>query len=252
MKKNIVTIIILLFFTTGCTCEYNLTIDDNNYQEEVKIIAENENEISNFDLKWEIPTDKEEYNYGGDPGTISNYDSDLYEYKLVNNILTFNYNFNKDNYSNSSAVSTCYDTFTVIDYNNATIISTNSKASAFNKYPNLNNITVNIKVDKEVINHNADRVNDNTYTWYIYKNNADNKSINITLSNRSNTIDDNKNVTPNRSTNSTNNNNENKKETKTEKNDYTFYIFYGVLLVVMIVAYLIFNKIRNKNKIMDD
>ena len=248
MKKNIIIIIILLIFTTGCTCEYNLTIDNNNYQEEVRIIAENENEISNYNLEWKIPTDKEENNYGGDPSTVPEYSSDLYEYKLVNNILTFNYNFNKDNYSNSSAVSTCYDTFTVIDYNNATIISTNSKASAFNKYPNLNNITVNIKVDKEVIDHNADRVNGNTYTWYIYKNNADNKSINLTLSNSSNTIDDKTTETPNKSTNSINE--ENKNENK--KTDYTFYIFYGVLLVVMIIVYLIFNKIRNKNNEMDD
>lgn len=248
MKKRILSLIILLLLLTGCTCEYNLTIDNNVYKEEINLTGENNEENSNINNKWKVPVDKDEYNKGGDPESNSYISGDIYEYKVTGNILKFNYDFTKSTYPNSSAVSNCYDKLTVLNYENSTVISTSSKATCFDEYPLLTSITVNIKVDKPVTSNNADNVNGNVYTWNITKDNHDNKPINIILEN-SNINDDNPNSnTPN---SNPNNNNPNNDEQKKE-NDYTLYIFSGILLIVMLTVYFIVNKISKKNNVMDD
>ena len=243
MKRNILIILIIMLFTTGCTCEYNLIIEDNKYQENIKIIAENNQEISDINYNWKISTDKEEYNLVGDYDTNKNYQNDLYDYKINNNILTFNYTFFKSKYINSSAVSECYDRLNVSKYKNAIIISTSIKVLCFDKYPNLNEIKVNIKTDKEVISSNSDKFSNGTYTWYINKENYTNKSINLTLSNESKIEEQEK------ASNEESNIN---KETTIKTQDYGIYIFFGILLLIMLITYFWFNKIKNKNNGMDD
>ena len=145
----------MLLLLTGCTCEYNLTIDNNVYKEEINLTGENNEETSNINNKWKVPVDKDEYNKGGDPESNSYISGDIYEYKVTGNILKFNYDFTKSTYPNSSAVSNCYDKLTVLNYENSTVISTSSKATCFDEYPLLTSITVNIKVDKPVKNYVA-------------------------------------------------------------------------------------------------
>ena len=45
MKKRILILITILLLTTGCTCEYNLTIEENTYKEEIIITGETKEEI---------------------------------------------------------------------------------------------------------------------------------------------------------------------------------------------------------------
>lgn len=238
MKKNLFLIVLLLLLT-GCTCKYNLTIDGSTYKEEVMIVAENDSEKSDLNYEWKIPIDKEEYNLVGDSSTTQEYSSDLYNYKLVGNVLTFNHDFSKSKYVNSTAVSSCYNKLTLLNHNNATILSTSIKAECFEKYPQLNNITINIKVDRDVISDNADEKNGKTYTWYIDKSSANNKSINLTLSNENTIIQ----------SSSPSSSQEIKKETST---DYTFYIVLLILLILMITGYYMFKKMSQKNNQMDD
>ena len=61
----------LLLLTTGCECEYNLTIDGNTYKEEINIIGETNEEIDSFKNNWKIPIDKDKYN------SISESDSNM-------------------------------------------------------------------------------------------------------------------------------------------------------------------------------
>ena len=44
---------------------------------------------------------------------------------------------------------------------------------------------INIKTDKLISEHNADKVTGNTYTWHITKNNANNKPIILNSTNAS-------------------------------------------------------------------
>lgn len=240
MKRRILLLLITMLLTTGCTCEYNLTINGNSYKEEVILSAETEEELLNFNKEYEITTDKDEYNQilSSDSMDIK-IQEETYKYNFSNNRLTFNYNFSQGKYVNSTAVSICYNKLTVTNYNNTIIISTSPKADCFEEYSTLSKIKVNIKIDKEVISHNADDIDRNTYTWYITKENATNKSINLVLNN--NTNEEDKNI----------NNDINKNEEEKNKNDYTIYIFFGIIAIIIFLGYKWFMKFKEKNNNID-
>ena len=239
MKKRIVLLIIILLLTTGCTCEYNLTIDGSKYKEKITIISETTDEESKLNNKWEIPVDKDESETPGDPNSDIKIEGDIYNYNLSNNKLIFNYDFTRSRYINSTAVSKCYKKLTISNYDNTTIISTSPNANCFDNYPTLTNIKVTINVDREVINHNADNVNGNIYTWTINKNNASNKSINLTLKN----ID--KNIKPDSTTNNEKNNLNN------QINNYALYIFIVILVIIIFLGYKWFMNFKEKNNSID-
>ena len=78
MKKRIIMLILVIFLTTGCTCEYNLTIDNNTYKEEIVLTSSDSEELTNFNNEWQIPIDKEIYqNISGDPSTETNIEEDI-------------------------------------------------------------------------------------------------------------------------------------------------------------------------------
>ena len=94
------------------------------------------------------------------------------------------------------------------------------------------NVSINL-VGYKVIESNQDSVNNNTYTWYFDKDNQ--KSIILKYKNDNGDPEinqtDNKNVS-------------NKKESK-----YTMYIFYGIIVLVILIGYLIFRKMKKSNDI---
>lgn len=230
MKKSIL-IILMLLLLTGCTCEYNLTIDGYSYKEEVIITGENSEEKSSFNQEWAVPIDKEVYDMAGDESTeLSDIKTETYNYNINSDNIKFYYDLSRNEMINSTAVSICYDKLNITNYDNTTIISTSSKNKCFDEYQTLTNIKVNIKVDKPVISNNADIINGNIYTWNITKD--DTKSINLVLNNEK--VEDNEII-------------DNKPQQKPKKKDYTLYIFCGILLIVMLSAYFMFNKLKNKN-----
>ena len=238
MKKKSLLIFVILLFTTGCTCEYNLTINNDTFNESVQLIGENSEEITSFNNKWEIPVDKNEFNRPGD--TESNPSvGGTYKYNLSNSNLVFTNNFTIENYSDSSAVSVCYKTLKVGRYDSSIIISSSNEVDCFNRYPTLNKVTINVTIDKPVISNNADSVNGKTYTWHINKND-NNKPINIVI--------DDKDKSANMSTNNKTQDDVQKKD----KDKYTLYIVLGVILVVFLLGYLIISILVNREDNMDD
>lgn len=237
MKKRIILLIMILLLTTGCTSEYNLTIDNNVYQEKVNINGITSDELSNLNRDWQIPIDKDEYNnISGDPSSEIKITGDTYSYNVSGNNLTFNYDFTRSTLNNSTAISICYDKATITNYEDSIVISTSSKVTCFNKYPYLTSIKVNITTDKSVTSHNADSVNGNTYIWNINKGNSTNKSINMIINNQED--DSQSQTTPGNNTNI---------ESENKSKDYTLYIFCVILLIVLLLGYFIFKKIINKN-----
>lgn len=237
MKKRIILLIIILLLTTGCTCEYNLTIDGNTYKEKITIIGENSEEISSFNNEWKISVDKENNNTPGDPESNPDNNRNVYKYNLSDNELIFNYDFIGSEFANSMAVSNCYDKLTITNYNKTTIISTSPKANCFKNNPPLNNVKVKISVDREVINNNADSISGNTYIWNITKENASSKSINLVLDNSEEDIN-----LPSSS---------NKTTINEKKNDYTIYIFLIAIVLIILLGYKWFMKFKDKNNNID-
>lgn len=244
MKKRILMLIPILLLTTGCTCEYNLTIENDTYKEQITIIGSTPDEISSFNNKWQIPINKEEYNnINLEPDSNGGFTGEIYNYNLSSNRLTFSYNFNKIQYINSTAVSNCYDMLTITNSNNRTVISTSSNTKCFENHPPLTNIKINIKVDKPVISNNADRINGNTYTWNIDKSNANEKSINLIIGNQNNEIIEN---------NNSNDSNINIKENNKNPFDkYILYIFLAILALIIYFGYKWFINMKDKNNDID-
>ena len=237
MKKKICLLLFILLLTTGCSCQYNLKIDGNVYKEAIYITGSNSEEIDNLNQKWQIPINKENYYIGDKDTNYSSFDS-VYDYKLNNNTLKFSHDFNRDEFTNSTAVSICYKTITITNYEGNIIISTSNIAECFNSYPSLSNLLINITVDKSVSNNNADSVNGNTYTWKLNRDNYKNKSVNLIYENKK----DNKESTPDNT----------KNNTKSNKVDYTMFIFAGILLIIVLIVYAFISILKNKNDEMDD
>lgn len=241
MKKRILMLIPILLLTTGCTCEYNLTIEENTYIEQITIIGSTSDEISSFNNQWQIPIDKEEYNnITLETDSNGEFTGEIYNYNLSSNKLTFDYNFNQSQYIKSTAVSNCYDMLNITNSNNRIVISTSSNAKCFENHPPLTNIKINIKVDKKVISNNADGINGNTYTWNINKSNAEDKSINLILENQS--------------SDNSNNNNENNNQILTKENilkKYAIYIFIIILAIIIYFGYKWFINMKEKNNNID-
>ncbi len=236
MRKKIYILLVMLLFTTGCACRYDLTIDNDTYKESIILAASSDDEKDNLNRKWEIPVDKNNY-YLGDENIDETYTNYIYDYKVnSNNNLVFSHNFGRSDYLNSTAVSICYKTLSVSNYQETTVISTSNNAMCFDSYRNLSSLMVNITVSNKVISNNADKVNGNTYTWNINRNNASDKSINMVFENKE-TTDSQDNQTDNI-------------VSKNEK--YTMYIFAGILLIIVLIIYFIFNNLKNKDDGMDD
>lgn len=240
MKKNKVLIMLfVLFFLTGCSCEYNLTIDNSLYKEKVSFSNLNSDEIIELNSTKMIPVDKDSYDVELDSNIIENIEK--YNYFLTDNNYFYSYDFTNNNYSNSTAVSRCFETFVVEEYDGEIIISTSDGATCFDKYPNLDDLIINITIDREVISNNADKVNGNTYTWNIDRTNASSKSINIILTTE-NVIDNSDEANAS-------------KATAEEENILSFpemYILAFVLFIVLLIGYAIVNIIKNKDDYIDE
>ncbi len=238
MKKRIIILLIIALFTTGCTCEYNLKLENGKYHEEIVLTGENSEEINQLNTKLTIPVDKDIYNHPGDYDSKPETNTETYKNKYSGNKLTLTYDFSSDNYYKSSAVSNCYNTLSVSNYNDSTIISTSSNEFCFSRYPTLNNIRVNITIDGVIISHNADSVSGNTYTWNLTRDDTSDKSINIIFKEK-------------QTGNDIIENNDNKNQDEKEKKDYTMYIFAAVILTLLLIGYTIYLKIKKEENNMD-
>lgn len=177
MKKyKIVLLIVILLSLTGCSFEYNIKIDTNTISEENIVYIPNTDK-NNIKLEVEKLVSK----YTGPTNSLGMYKQSVIE---DNNNFGMSYKKNYDtlnDYNNSLSFSICYDNYKLIKEKDKIVISTSKRFNCFNKYSELDDVTINIDSSLEVESSNADEVNGNIYTWNINKSNANNKPINIVL-----------------------------------------------------------------------
>lgn len=177
MKKyKIVLLIVILLSLTGCSFEYNMKIDTNTISEENIVYIPN---TDKNDIKQEV--EKLVSRYTGPTNSLGMYKQSVIE---DNNNFGMSYKKNYDtlnDYNNSLSFSICYDNYKLIKEKDKIVISTSKRFNCFNKYSELDDVTINIDSSLEVESSNADEVNGNIYTWNINKSNADNRPINIVL-----------------------------------------------------------------------
>ncbi len=179
------------FFLCGCEAVYNVDINEDFIKDELIInnydVSSWDNEkipyrklIDNNYNNFNLATDK---NTPGYPEVYKKIDGyNYYNKELISETgnygLKFNYEFNHDDYSKSYLL-TFYNNLRINNVNNKLIINTGDGKGcyAFDNYPLLDKITINVRTDYIIDNNNADKVEDGIYTWFIDKDNYKNKSI---------------------------------------------------------------------------
>lgn len=175
MKK--ILIFCLVLFLTGCKAQYNLEINSDNIVEDVTVsipksitersIVESSISIDNFVYPGSDYNDV--YN-----GSLKEDDNNYY--------MNYNYTHDVSKFSKSLFLKRCYDNVMVKESGNEISLLTSDTFFCLNMLDDgfyLDEVSIAIKTDLNVISNNADKVSGNTYIWNIDNSNYNNKSISL-------------------------------------------------------------------------
>ncbi len=186
--KKLLVIIGGLFLLTGCTAEYNLTIDNLDDFKEKLTLETTEDNIDYENVKnyyWPHPIDYEVTGYSEVPEEM-----DGINYYHFNNgtdlnkaWFSYDYDLNKSEFLKSGIIHNCYNKVNLTTTDEGITLRTSENFGCFSKYPPLEMVTVNIMTPLKVISHNADSVNNNIYTFNITKADQNNRSIEMVFEN---------------------------------------------------------------------
>ena len=180
MKKKLLILVLFLFLLCGCDATVNIEITENTIKEEISI---NDSPNGYYDTNQKL-LDLYRDNIPAFSTTVIEDESpdskikgvNYYNKSVSNNesgfIFKYDYNFKLKDYQKASSVKSAFKSFTIDNIKKDKTIRISSDSAGlryFNNYPNLENVTVNIKTDYEVKENNADIVNGNVYTWKFNK-----------------------------------------------------------------------------------
>ena len=245
MKKNkIILIILIVLCTTGCTVDYNLLIEDNKIKEtttfhqESSDTDEKSSMYSQYLEEYPIYIDEEYLYYDPNKKVEGNtyYDKSITDDSNGYNA-TYKAEFEIKEYDRSRFFNDAFvNRSSGYDKNERCYYIIADKLKIFEQENNINHINVSINiVGYKVIESNQDSVNNNIYTWSFDRSDKERKNITIKFKKENSNIE----IDPS----------DNKTEPNKVDSKYTMYIFYGILLLVIIIGYLIFRKMKQSNDI---
>lgn len=177
MKKIWITLLLLLFIT-GCQFRYDIDINDGEITEKRTMLIDNSS-VKNNDIKGSIENIISKYSINMDmmiaPETKVIKEKQLSGYQTITK-------YKLGDYKNSDILNMCYKSYNVIIDNSKIYLSTGREFTCYNSLVELENVEINITTNHKVLDHNADKVDGNKYSWFVTKSNASNKPINIELS----------------------------------------------------------------------
>jgi hypothetical protein len=181
MLKKAKIIILILFtsiLTAGCSADYTIqinkeTIDENIYLNTGKSTFAKLDDDNDDLTRVTLEMLNFEKNYNNFEMKFKQINSQSgYEYKTI---------FDVENGTWPTIASECYDSVNIEKNENTLTITTSNEFLCFDKYSYLKKVNVKLISDLKVESHNADNVNDNTYTWEINKVNSAFKPLEITF-----------------------------------------------------------------------
>lgn len=226
---KILMLLIFVFLVSGCSVEYNLVINEDSSINEEVVASENTNRLeAKTRLKGE-----QAFNY-------------LYNmFKRDNEDISTNYSEkNSIAYGTARTIHTDIDDFAskfssdifekveVLRNEDEIILTTTQKDMIGTDLTTsyiYDNIEINITIPFKVIEHNADSISKNTYTWKIEKN-QEKKTIKIVYKD---------NELPNRANIKINNNKYNLK--------YEYFIVGSIILIILSIIVFVFIKSKKNN-----
>ena len=213
MKKRII-LLLIIFFLSGCSVEYNIEFNDNNLTESIN--------IGKFDA-----SKIEDFEYLTPYAIVNEANQEFYKINYSNNILNLSYRYNTSNFQMSEAFNECYElsSFSYDEENYYILTSEEFKCLSYMGYTS-DEVKINFKSNHKIISSNADYIEDNIHTWVSNNTNSKNKPINITISSDSDNSKNNKIVIPS-----------------------VFILFIIASIVVGVTIFLINSRGKRKNKI---
>ena len=219
MKK--IYLLLILFIVTGCSANYDLTIDNEKVIEQASITfpkSVTSEEIFKSQTK--------------NPKPVYNDNKYFYDKKVSNDSKNFylNYSFTHeiDKFTNSSILKNCFASNKIANDKDYISITTSDRFLCINDLDDeayIDEVKVTINTKLKVIKNNADKIENNKYIWIFDKDNYNNKPINITLK-KDNSLTS--------------------KVVKIIKNPNLWYISLGII-VLLVIAIFGYKFIKNKN-----
>lgn len=175
--KKIIICILLILLVTGCDVEYNLEFKNGNFNEEIVFTMENNNDNK------KIVDDMTNTKYYAifDDNIEKEYDKKIIEKKDSLQVKLFT-NYLIDQYRKSILFNKCYPLFGLQSDDEYYYISTvgEFKCMVYD-YSEVDNVKIKFSTNYEVVDNNADYIEDNYYIWTINSTNSSDKPINIVL-----------------------------------------------------------------------
>ncbi|MGM9876067.1 MAG: hypothetical protein ACI310_02430 [Bacilli bacterium] len=170
MKK--IFFVISLFLLSGCTINYNLEIDENQIKENISGEVSKEETIikeedTGLNIYYVMLYNDQKALLDGD---------DLYKKDIneENNNIKYNYSYTyQNNYDKSRLINTCFKDPIIKETDDLYYIKLEGRF--FCMYSD--KVTINVTSNYAVVDNNAQKVEDNTYTWVI----DDSNNVNIYL-----------------------------------------------------------------------
>ena len=189
MKEiKLILVLLLSLIISGCTINYNITITEDNFEEEAII----NDFVTTTRTITDIANTYNEYypRIVSEATELDNLICEQLEDCYTKNLLLQNNTGYMYSLSNKNPLEKLNNTPTWLFANNTKsflndddniIISTSKGLKYFDLAPNLTSVIITIKTDLTVTNSNADLVNNNEYTWLFSRDNYLNKNIFISI-----------------------------------------------------------------------
>lgn len=180
MKRKIMLLVGVLFLVSGCSIEYNLEVDENNnYKENFTITAEvnsvyGMDELYNSYLEeYPIYSDEyEEFKYYDPYNKDKNYTYYNKSYQKLEYGYTFNYkaNFNNETYNKARTINYIFNNSKIGYIKDKDYYYISATKPEILENTEIESLVVNVKFNNvQVLEHNANNVSGNTYTWKLNK-----------------------------------------------------------------------------------
>lgn len=186
--KRVVLLLAFILCLSGCTVDYNLTIENETFTENADVYTVNVSELDEPQEDYYDRSYRTLFSMIREMPIGIYYDDETTEYQrtLIDEDnrygASFTHTFNISDISRSNALSKCYNPSDIrISQNNTTYtLQTTSACQMFEFEEILKEINIKIKTNHHVESNNADKVDGNTYIWTINRENYQDKLINIT------------------------------------------------------------------------
>lgn len=179
----------LIICLTGCSVDYHLDIDKNlKLNETVKVTANNKNDVQSIqDFSLFVPIDIRVDDYSSFQEKSKELEYYNIEKDKDNQFLQFDYLYDSNQFNYDMIVSTCYQYVTSMQRDDKLILSTSKEFLCYDIYDDLEDVSVTITSRYKLIDTNADYKEKYKYTWYINRQNYQDRVIYLELdtSNRS-------------------------------------------------------------------